>query len=442
LPLCLVWLLVPSTHAWQMHQPTPRPRSHLVCLSTSEPARTTLPETADVATADVAIPATAFAAKERWEDCRAGTGEGCELGPDGELRRAEPPGLQFDGLHQFEYRVLRIIQRLPGFLPLSMGVHYSLLPKVITPALALLVWLVSLPRGASLIALVCVGDIVNTAVKWSVQRPRPRWYSADSGDLVRACGAWEVDLSFPSAHTQFFSGLAFCASALYHWPLWPALCFGVIIGLTRNFLSMHWPSDTIAGLAVGAALSVLWGKIDPFTVLLNAGSPILSLSVATAFTAGLLCLLLAVRQAVAPIGKAQRASWFANAVASLPSDERESKLANPANSFRPRNIESKIPMLVTVWCTLAITGLYPLALPTAALEPRGSLARRLLQTVVGLAGLGSVGALKRSIGTRASWSDRDKGVWKALTYVAICAWTFLLSQRTFAGLGILGWLPA
>ena len=62
--------------------------------------------------------------------------------------------------------------------------------------------------------------------------------------------------------------------------------------------------------------------------------------------------------------------------------------------------------------------------------------------LVGLAGLGSVGALKRSIGTRASWSDRDKGVWKALTYVAICAWTFLLSQRTFAGLGILGWLPA
>ena len=59
--------------------------------------------------------------------------------------------LRTSPLHRREFRVLRAIQRIPGFLPVSLGVHYSLLPKVITPSLALIVWLSSLPRGASLI---------------------------------------------------------------------------------------------------------------------------------------------------------------------------------------------------------------------------------------------------------------------------------------------------
>ena len=50
-----------------------------------------------------------------------------------------------------------------------------------------------------------------------------------------------MDLSFPSAHTQFFSGLAFCAAALHGSGGW--LCaaglWGALVGLTRNYLAMH-----------------------------------------------------------------------------------------------------------------------------------------------------------------------------------------------------------
>ena len=73
----------------------------------------------------------------------------------------------------------------PGMLHLSLGVHYSLLPKVITPLLALIVWLISPPVGASLITFVCASDLLNTALKWAVQRPRPRWYSPDAGLVAR-----------------------------------------------------------------------------------------------------------------------------------------------------------------------------------------------------------------------------------------------------------------
>ena len=78
------------------------------------------------------------------------------------------------------------MSQAPGLLPVSLGVHYSLLHKVITPLLALIVWLHSLPAGASLITFVCAADLLNTAIKWAVQRPRPRWYSPDEG-LVDRC---------------------------------------------------------------------------------------------------------------------------------------------------------------------------------------------------------------------------------------------------------------
>lgn len=380
------------------------------------------------------------AAKVRWEVTRAGTlGSG-----DGELAIVEPAPTRSDNrseaLHRFEYKALRKIQKLPSLLPFSLMVHYSLLPKVITPLLALIVWLNSLPRGASLITFVCANDCLNTALKWAVQRPRPRWYSSELSDgLIASCGAWEVDLSFPSAHTMFFAGLASCACTLYGWPMAAAAGFGASIGLTRNFLSMHWPSDTLAGLVLGGALGFVWGKFDPYAMLLAAGSPLLSLAAASLFTLGLLTLMLATRQLVPPVGAGERAQWFANALQSLEPEQREAVIADPRRQLKPRNLKSKVPMLVTVFCTLAITGLYPSCLATASVEPVGRLPRRLAQTLVGLVGLGGVSALKKYVGTSVGrhipTSDiRDllKGALKALTYVALCMWTFLLSQRATA----------
>ena len=115
---------------------------------------------------------------------------------------------------------------------------------------------------------------------------------------------------------------------------------------------------------------------------------------------------------------------------------RATTQANSQRQLKPRNLKSKIPMLVTVWATLAITGLYPMLLPTVAAEPSGPLLSRLLQTAVGLGGLGGVMLLKDSVKQalirRQLATDRVRGALKGLTYVAICLWCFLLSQRTHA----------
>ena len=161
-------------------------------------------------------------------------------------------------------------------------------------------------------------------------------------------------------------------------------------------------------------------------------------SFATAFSIGLLCLMLSVRQAVPPVANDVRALWFNNAMASLPPGEYEEAIENPRRRLKPRSLKDKIPMLATVWCALALTGLYPAALTTAAAEPLGPLAHRIGQTAVGLGGLGAVGELKNRVGRLDGLTERSKGALKALTYVAICAWTFLLSQRAHHGLLAVG----
>jgi len=386
----------------------------------------------------------------RWEDSRSGQvdseavnrfildpGEECKLPDSPALTRGwRTWGLEpatFAALHTREYELMRGIQKLPGMLQFSLAVHYSLLPKVITPLLALIVWLSSLPRGASLITFVCANDCLNTAIKWAVQRPRPRWYCPMEADgLISSCGAWEVDLSFPSAHTMFFAGLATCACALYAAPLWAALAFGASIGLSRNYLSMHWPTDTLFGLALGGVLGITWGWVDPYSRLVAAGSPLVSLLFSSGFTLGLLCLMVATRQMVPPVAAKERTVWLSNALMSLSPEEREATLANRQKQIRPRNLKQKIPMLVTVWATLAITGFYPCMLPHATSLPAGSILSRLLTAFIGVVGLGGVASLKTAVGKlgMGKFAQGRRGPLKALTYVAICLWTFLFSQLT------------
>jgi len=187
---------------------------------------------------------------------------------------------------------------------------------------------------------------------------------------------------------------------------------------------------------VGASTGVLWGSLDPYAQLLALGSAKASLVAASGFTGALLALLLLVRRAVPPVPTVVASAWYENAVASLPSEEREATLANPRKMLRPRSLRSKIPMLVTVWATLALTAAYPTALPLASLEPRGGSGA--VQAVVGLGGLCGV-ALIKAIVERLKLSRGDKAeapdaplirnVLKGVTYASICAWTFLLSQR-------------
>lgn len=92
-------------------------------------------------------------------------------------------------------------------------------------------------------------------------------YSRDRPDLV-AHMTEVMTLSFPSGHsmlsaTVFLTLGTIVAQAqrgrnVRSFVIFTAVLLTVLVGLTRVYLGVHWPSDVLAGWAAGSAWAMLW----------------------------------------------------------------------------------------------------------------------------------------------------------------------------------------
>ena len=109
------------------------------------------------------------------------------------------------------------------------------------------------PLGAVL-HMLCVGLVCTASYKLLKQHTlRPRPYQVHS---EVAAGAAPLDaFSFPSGHT--LHAVAFTLVALVYVPgLAPLLLpFTLLVAASRVVLGLHYPSDVLAGAAIGAAIA-------------------------------------------------------------------------------------------------------------------------------------------------------------------------------------------
>ena len=110
---------------------------------------------------------------------------------------------------------------------------------------------------AVLIALAFCTLVVDFALKPLVARPRPFMLDAGVELLIPKPGGW----SFPSGHSakSFAAASALAASlpAGSRRFAVPAVLLATLIACSRLYLFVHFPTDVLAGAAIGAALGIV-----------------------------------------------------------------------------------------------------------------------------------------------------------------------------------------
>ncbi len=111
---------------------------------------------------------------------------------------------------------------------------------------------------AGLIAVLIGFIVTNLILKNAVARIRP--YEAVEG--LNLIGRRARDFSFPSGHST--CSMAASTVLLLKLPKQygvPALCLGIGICLSRLYIGIHYPSDVLAGMAIGIGAAVVASQI-------------------------------------------------------------------------------------------------------------------------------------------------------------------------------------
>lgn len=167
--------------------------------------------------------------------------------------------------------------RVPGHLGTAIGPHW--LPQamidltslgsnpvhilITVGAAGLLIIKGAVKRAVLLVAAVASGGLAVTLLKNLFGRPRPELVE----HLVQV-----QSLSFPSAHAANSAlvyltlGILLARAEAGRWArvyiMTAAIALTLLVGLSRLYLGVHWPSDVVAGWAFGAAWAIAWGSID------------------------------------------------------------------------------------------------------------------------------------------------------------------------------------
>jgi membrane-associated phospholipid phosphatase len=160
----------------------------------------------------------------------------------------------------------RVHQAAPGLKPISVFLSESAIPLNLAVPVAIGSYgLINqdkdLIKDAICIAMASGINLGMTEIlKRSIQRVRPGYTYPSEITMYKL----KTDYAMPSGHTSGCFATATVLSLKY--PEWyvvvPAYVWATSVGLSRMHLGMHYPSDVLAGAALGAGSAYLSYKLN------------------------------------------------------------------------------------------------------------------------------------------------------------------------------------
>lgn len=180
-----------------------------------------------------------------------------------------------------------------------------------------LIWCINSQAGLRVGLLLMISGCTNTILKLPFHQPRPYWVDP----AVKAFDA-ETSFGLPSGHAQHavavWGGLASGFKRRWLWVLASILAF--LIGLSRIYNGVHFPTDVLVGWLIGALLLWVFLRLEPrikgWIMSMNPGRQIM-----IAFAASLILILLGVIARISLGGWVLPPEWVANASAAAPEAE-------------------------------------------------------------------------------------------------------------------------
>lgn len=110
--------------------------------------------------------------------------------------------------------------------------------------------------GLSMLVSIVIGVVIgNLVLKNLIARERPCWIDSQLLLLIEN----PKDYSFPSGHTLVsFEGAVSILLKNKKWGI-AALALAILIAFSRLYLFVHFPTDVLAGAALGTVIAVLVG---------------------------------------------------------------------------------------------------------------------------------------------------------------------------------------
>lgn len=174
------------------------------------------------------------------------------------------------------------VQRLSS--PLLDAVMRAVSDLATTPLYVLvasyLFWRVERRRGAALGLLMVFSSWANSLIKMYVAEPRPAFEG-----LRNLSHTMPKDFGFPSGHSQAAAAFAtfmavwLATSGRRGWA-WALGCFPLVVGFSRIYLGVHFPSEVAGGLSIGFLLGLAFSRPGVMDALATMGPAILGVVMA------------------------------------------------------------------------------------------------------------------------------------------------------------------